>query len=88
MTHHVDLSARARRDLDVRLPTRIALAASAFIYGPLAENPMRVGKSLGGRLTGHRAARVGQYRVLYRVDDERVVVLVVTVAHRGVVYRR
>jgi mRNA interferase RelE/StbE len=32
--------------------------------------------------------RVGDYRVLYRVEDRRVIVLVVTVAHRREAYRQ
>jgi mRNA interferase RelE/StbE len=31
--------------------------------------------------------RVGDYRVLYQVDDDRVVVLVVRVRHRSIAYR-
>ncbi len=31
--------------------------------------------------------RVGQYRIIYEVDDDRVVVIVVNVAPRGEVYR-
>ena len=31
--------------------------------------------------------RIGQYRVVYRIDDERLLVLVVRVAHRKDAYR-
>jgi mRNA interferase RelE/StbE len=31
--------------------------------------------------------RVGDYRVFYRVEDERLIVLVITVGHRREVYR-
>ncbi|WP_017574533.1 type II toxin-antitoxin system RelE family toxin [Nocardiopsis kunsanensis] len=32
-------------------------------------------------------ARVGDYRIVYAIDDGRLVVLVLSVAHRGEVYR-
>ena len=54
-----------------------------FIYGALAENPHRVGKPLLGELSGLYGARRGQYRVIYRIDDEVVTVTVIKVAHRG-----
>lgn len=87
MRFTIELTSHARRDLNHRIPERIAAAAHAFISGPLTENPRRVGKPLGGHLAGHRSARVGQYRVVYRIEDTRVVVVVVTIAHRGVVHR-
>jgi mRNA interferase RelE/StbE len=31
--------------------------------------------------------RVGDYRILYRVDDDRVVVVVVRIRHRSIAYR-
>lgn len=31
--------------------------------------------------------RSGDYRVIYQIEDERLVVLVVTIGHRGDVYR-
>ena len=32
-------------------------------------------------------ARVGDYRILYRVEDERLVILVIRIGHRRDVYR-
>lgn len=52
----------------------------------LRETP-HVGKPLKGGLTGLRRVRVGEYRVVYEIDDGEVHVLVVRVAHRREVYR-
>lgn len=43
-------------------------------------------KKLGGK-PDHIRIRVGDYRVIYRVDGRRVVVVIVRVAHRREVYR-
>jgi mRNA-degrading endonuclease RelE of RelBE toxin-antitoxin system len=46
-----------------------------------------VGKPLVGELTGLDAARRGDYRVIYEVDDDRKVVIVHRVQQRSIVYR-
>ena len=53
----------------------------------LAENPFK-GSALKGELRGLRRIRVGEYRVVYEILDDVLVVLVVRIAHRREVYRR
>ncbi|WP_150955595.1 type II toxin-antitoxin system RelE family toxin [Microbacterium testaceum] len=77
----------ARRALEVDLPEKVAAAAFEFIVGPLAENPRRVGKPLREPLTPLYSARRGEYRVLYRIVDDRLVIEVVTITHRRDAYR-
>lgn len=55
--------------------------------GTTVENPQRVGKRLLRDLAGYWSARRGQYRVIYVIDDDEVVVTVVNVDHRRDVYR-
>jgi mRNA interferase RelE/StbE len=53
----------------------------------LAENPWPPGaKKLSGQ-KGHWRVRVGEYRVVYRVDTEVRIVLVSRIGHRREVYR-
>ena len=52
-----------------------------------ATDPRRDGKPLGGVLSGFWRYRVGDIRVLCRLEGHRVVVVVVTIAHRREVYR-
>ncbi|MFD4428081.1 type II toxin-antitoxin system RelE/ParE family toxin [Nocardia rhizosphaerihabitans] len=73
--------------LTERLPETVAAAAFEFMTGPLLENPYRVGKRLQPPLDDRFSARRGTYRVIYRVDDKRMVVTVVDVNHRRDVYR-
>jgi mRNA interferase RelE/StbE len=65
----------------------VAAAVVEFLYGPLAENPQRVGKPLRGEFEGQHSARRGQYRIRYRILAEEVVVQVVDIAHRSDAYR-
>ena len=62
-------TAPARRAL-ARLPEKVATAAVEFLYGSLAANPHRVGKPLKLGLEGLHSARRGDYRVIYRIDDQ------------------
>jgi mRNA interferase RelE/StbE len=43
-------------------------------------------KALKGQLAGYYRYRIGDYWVIYSVEDELVQVLVITIAHRGEVY--
>ena len=87
MTWTAGLSSSAIRDLD-RIPPRILPAVLEFIYGPLTENPRRVGKPLRDDFEGEWSARRGSYRVLYSLDDARQLITISRVSHRADVYRR
>lgn len=82
----VRISALAERDL-LRLSEKIVASCLAFIFGPLAERPYRLGGRLHGQLAGLRSARRGSYRIIYRIDDERDRIEVAHIDHRGDVYR-
>lgn len=70
-----------------RLPERIAAAVVRFMVGPLVETPTVVGKPLQRELEGYWSARRGAYRVIYRLDEDEGLVVVVRIEHRGDVYR-
>lgn len=84
--YSVQITARAERDLQ-RLPEKIATACVEFIFGPLAENPRRVGKPLRGELVGLHSARRGDYRVVYGIVDGNRAVEIVHIGRRSDVYR-
>ena len=86
MSYEITWKAGASRDMD-RLPLAIASAVVEFIYGPLAQNPHRVGKPLRFELAGKRSARRGSYRVIYEIFEATVQVKFVAVQHRADGYR-
>jgi mRNA interferase RelE/StbE len=51
------------------------------------EDPRRFGKPLSRDLAGLWRYRVGNYRLVCDIEDEKVVVLVVRVGHRKDVYK-
>jgi mRNA interferase RelE/StbE len=52
-----------------------------------AENPRQWGKPLHGEKRGLWRYRVGDYRLICDIQDERITVLVLEVGHRKDVYR-
>ena len=76
----------SRRTL-TKLPEKVATAVVEFLYGSLAASPYRVGKPLKLGLEGLHSARRGDYRVIYRIDDQQNQVTVVAIEHRSDVYR-
>lgn len=83
----IEWAAPALRALE-RLSEKVASAVIGFVYGPLVENPARVGHALRFELEGTRSARRGDYRVLYRIEVGTRRVIVLTIEHRSDVYRR
>jgi mRNA interferase RelE/StbE len=51
------------------------------------EDPRQRGKALTANLSGLWRYRVGDYRVICLIEDDRLVVLVVGLSHRSDVYR-
>ena len=80
------LSSGAKRAIEHDLPESVAVAVVDFLYGPLAEDPHRVGKPLRLRLEGYWSARRGQYRVIYSIHEDEVLVRVVRISHRADAY--
>lgn len=85
MAYRIEIKRPARKML-LALPqahrSRIAEAIE-----PLADDPRRPGtRKLTGSASLYRL-RVGDYRVIYEVQDEKLILVVVKVGHRREVYR-
>jgi len=49
----------------------------------LTKEPVKKGKALVAELTGFRSLRVARYRVLYKVEKERVIIVAVGIRREG-----
>ena len=83
MTYRIDIVPIALKALSEISDRRIQETIRDRIDG-LAHNPEQQGKWLGGELAGFRSIRaVGQrYRIIYQVERDRVVVIIVMVGLR------
>ncbi|WP_244931872.1 type II toxin-antitoxin system RelE/ParE family toxin [Nocardioides sp. W7] len=86
MTYRIELAPAARRALTHVLPEAVATACANFLHDVLAQEPHRVGKPLRDELAGRYSARRGEFRVIYEIHDDRVVVRVITIRHRRDAY--
>jgi len=50
-------------------------------------NPRQLGKLLSGDMGEFWSYRVGDYRVISLIEDEKLVVVIVSVGHRRDIYR-
>ncbi|MDE0250005.1 MAG: type II toxin-antitoxin system RelE/ParE family toxin [Gammaproteobacteria bacterium] len=84
MSYSIRIKASAAKELRrVSKPHRIRIVDA---IDRLTETP-HLGSTLKGDLRGLRRLRVGHYRILYEVQDDTLVVLIIRVAHRRDAYR-
>ena len=81
-----DVAERQLRKLDGQIRKRILDWLDDRIEG--CKNPRHFGEPLKGDRAGFWRYRIGDYRVLCDIQDENVIVLVLTIGHRWQVYRK
>ena len=86
MAYRLEITPAAVRDL-ASLPPDARRRVDACIL-TLAENPHPPGSKKLAGLNGLYRVRVGDYRVVYRTEHRRLLVLVVRIGHRREIYRQ
>ena len=89
MAWRVEIDRAAVRDLG-KLDRQAARRILAFLHGRVAtlDDPRSIGEALkGSRLGEFWKYRVGDYRIITRIEDDALRVLVVRVGRRDRVYR-
>jgi mRNA interferase RelE/StbE len=88
VAHNVELSESADRELgklDVQQAKRILKFLQRIAK---LDDPRSIGEALhGSRLGEFWKYRVVDYRMICKIDDDRLVVLVIRVGHRKEIYR-
>jgi mRNA interferase RelE/StbE len=68
-----------------KLSQMIKTAIKKFIENKLTEHPEVFGKPLHRSLKNYRKLRIGDYRVIFRIEGVKVKILII--AHRSIVYQ-
>lgn len=68
------------------LPLSMKILIKRAIEDRLMVDPIRLGKPLRYSLKNHRRLRVGDYRVVYRIDIPTYSVIIVAIKHRKDIY--
>ncbi|WP_339047494.1 type II toxin-antitoxin system RelE/ParE family toxin [Candidatus Mesenet endosymbiont of Phosphuga atrata] len=75
------------RDL-AALPVTIESRISKAIQTRLRVNPDKLGKPLSYKLKGYFSLRIGDYRIIYRIEVPEHKVLITAIGHRKEIYKR
>ncbi len=72
-----------------KMDKQIAKLIVAYIRKNLTncENPRTIGKALQGNLSDKWRYRVGDYRILAKIEDEKILISIIEVAHRKEIYK-
>ena len=88
--YNIEIGPDALRELD-KLDPQVARRVLKFLHErvrPL-EDPRSIGAALAGsRLGEFWKYRVGDYRIIASIENDILTILVVSVGHRRLVYRR
>lgn len=87
MAWTIEIQKSAKKELE-KLDKTAADRILRFLEERIAtdEDPRRFGEGLTENLAGLWKYRIGDYRVIVAIQDERIVVLVLRVGHRSKVY--
>ena len=86
MEYTIEWNRKAKKDLK-SLDNSIRQQIMRFINKlERAEDPKVFGKQLTGDLTGYWSYRVGDYRIVADIQDDKLIILIVAVDHRRKVY--
>ncbi len=89
MTWRIDFDAAALDDLR-KLGTTPRVRILRFLQERIApaDDPRRLGKASSGDKAGFWRYRVGDYRIIARIEDQRLMVLIIAIGHRSEIYRK
>ncbi len=68
------------------LPKAMKERIKRAIETRLTADPVGLGKPLRYSFVGHRRIRVGDYRIVYRIDVQKSIVTIILIKHRKDVY--
>ena len=88
MKYNVEYTQQAIKDLK-----KLDKHTRSLIFGWIeknlvgCENPRQHGKGLVGDKSGQWRYRIGDYLIIAEIEDDRIVILVITVGHRRNIYK-
>lgn len=87
MSYRVEFTPNAEKSLKA-LEKPVVKVIRHWIFKNLqdTDNPRKVGKALKGNLQPFWRYRIGDYRLIARIEDKELIIIAVEVGHRGNVY--
>lgn len=87
MKYTVELTEKAKKQLS-KLDKHTAKLIVSWLYKNLwnCENPRAHGKGLTSNRSGQWRYRVGDYRLLADMQEDKVIILILEIGHRSEIY--
>ena len=87
--YSVEITPQAKKLID-KLDNPIRTRILEYIHKNLegCENPRFRGKPLHGNLSDKWSYRVGNYRIIAEIEDDKILITVVDIDHRRHIYNR
>ena len=88
MIYTVDYDSKAKKQLskmDSSVRGKIYDWINKHLEG--CDNPRAYGKALKGNRKGYWRYRVGDYRIIADIQDDKIVIIITDVGHRGDIYK-
>lgn len=88
MSYHVQLTDTAKKQLK-KMDRQTASMLLGWMRKNLegCENPRQHGKGLSANRSGQWRYRVGNYRLIAEIEDDQIVILILSIGHRSDVYK-
>ena len=89
MNYHVEFTEGARRELK-----KLDRYTATMILGWIRKNlegctdPRQHGKGLTANRSGEWRYRIGDYRLLAEIQDNKILILILHIGHRSEIYKR
>lgn len=88
MSYHVQLTDTAKKQLK-KMDRQTASMLLGWMRRNLegCENPRQHGKGLSANRSGQWRYRVGNYRLIAEIEDDQIMILILSIGHRSDVYK-
>lgn len=87
MSYHVVYTKKAEKSL-----RKLSKQTQTLIYSWIGKNlegcedPRRHGKGLTANRSGQWRYRIGDYRIIAEIQDDKIIILVLNIGHRSEIY--
>lgn len=87
MQYHVEFTAQAKKQL-----RKLDKYTASMILGWIRKNlegctdPRQHGKGLTANRTGQWRYRIGDYRLIAEIEDDKIIILILSIGHRKDIY--
>jgi len=89
MRWQIEFNQQSAKDME-KLDPQVARRIANFLFKRVArqENPRSIGEALHGKEFGEFwKYRTGDYRIICKIEDERLLIVVLSIGHRREIYR-